>query len=58
MRLHVSLVRSEEAATAVEYAVMLGAILVVCIAAIAAVGDQTALMYGNIQSEMESHGIN
>jgi Flp pilus assembly pilin Flp len=48
---------NDEAATAVEYAVMLAAILLAVFAAIAAVGAQTAIMYGDIQGEMDAHGM-
>ncbi len=47
----------ETAATSIEYAIMAGMILLVAIAAIAALGDQTGVMDTDIQSEMESHGI-
>ena len=50
-------IRSDEAVTSVEYAVMLAAILMAVFAAIAAVGAQTATMYGNIQGEMDAHGM-
>ena len=49
---------SDEAATATEYAVMLGLIIVLVIAAIGSVGQTTGGMWGNIHSEMDSHGIN
>jgi pilus assembly protein Flp/PilA len=50
--------RNEEAATAVEYAVMLGLILAMIIAAIGSVGSHTGGMWGNIDGEMQAHGIN
>ncbi|MEX0701578.1 MAG: Flp family type IVb pilin [Planctomycetales bacterium] len=51
------LLDDQTAATAVEYAVMLAAILLAVIAAIAAVGAKVNTLYGNSKSEMESHGI-
>ena len=53
----VTFLKQEHAATAVEYAVMLALILMATVAAIGAVGAQTAVMYGDIQGEMDSHGI-
>ena len=50
--------RNEEATTAVEYAVMLAMILSMIIAAIGSFGTQTGGMWGNIDSEMQAHGIN
>ena len=47
----------DSAATSVEYAVMVSMILMAAFAAVAAMGGQTAVMYGDIQSEMELHGI-
>ncbi|MEZ6047650.1 MAG: Flp family type IVb pilin [Planctomycetaceae bacterium] len=45
----------EDAATAVEYAVMVAMILLVCIVAIASFGAQTNTMYENIESELLAH---
>ena len=50
--------RDEYGPTSVEYAVMLAAILMAVFAAVAAVGTQTASMYGDIKGEMDAHGIN
>jgi Flp pilus assembly pilin Flp len=47
----------DDAATAVEYAVMLGLILVVCVAAIQALGNHTAAMWGEIDSELQGNGF-
>jgi pilus assembly protein Flp/PilA len=58
MQAVITFLRSEEAATAVEYAVMLGLILAMIIAAIGSVGAHTGGMWGNIDSEMQGHGIN
>ena len=49
--------RHDEAATAVEYAVMLAFILMSCIAAISTVGAQSGGMWGNSKSELEAHGF-
>jgi Flp pilus assembly pilin Flp len=46
--------RSEEAATTTEYAVMLALILAMIIAAIGSVGTQTGGMWGNISSEVQN----
>lgn len=56
MKFLLALLKNDDAATAVEYAVMLAAILLTLIAGVIAVGDATANMYGNIDSEMQSHG--
>ena len=50
-------VREEQAATAVEYAVMLALILIAVMGAIGAVAQQAGGMWGNIQSELDSHGF-
>jgi Flp pilus assembly pilin Flp len=47
----------ESAATAVEYAVMLAGILMVCIGAVAALGGTTSDRWNLIHSDMEDHGI-
>ncbi len=47
----------EEAATAVEYAVMLALILISIISAISVVGGETFVMWGNIQHELNAHGF-
>ena len=44
---------SEDGPTAVEYAVMLGLIIVVCLAAIVSIGDSTNANYEMIQQAME-----
>lgn len=49
--------RDEQAATAVEYAVMLAAILLTAIAAISQVGAQSGGMWGGIQSHLEENGF-
>ncbi|MCA9039517.1 MAG: Flp family type IVb pilin [Planctomycetaceae bacterium] len=45
----------EDAATAVEYAVMVAMILLTCIVAIASFGNQTNTMYQNIETELNAH---
>lgn len=44
---------SEDGPTAVEYAVMLGLIIVVCLAAIVSIGESTNANYEMIQQVME-----
>ena len=51
------LLKDDEAATAVEYAVMLAAILLTLIAGVIAVGESTSDMFVDIDSEMTSHGV-
>lgn len=46
-----------EATTAVEYAVMLGLILVAVIAAISAVGGDTGGFWGGIKTNLDSSGF-
>lgn len=47
----------EDGPTAVEYAVMLAAIVMVCIAAIAAIGTRTNALFENATTEMQNHGM-
>jgi Flp pilus assembly pilin Flp len=53
----VRLFKDEDATTSVEYAIMVAAILLTVVVAIAAVGQNTALMYSDIDSEMRAHGF-
>lgn len=53
----IALLKNDDAATAVEYAVMLAAILLTLIVGVVAVSDSTGAMFGNIDNEMQSHGI-
>lgn len=46
--------REEEAATAVEYAVMLAMILMVVIGAVGSVGAQSGGMWGGIESQLSA----
>ena len=52
-----ALLRDEEAATAVEYAVLLALILVVMIAAITSFGGATGGMWGRIDSDLDAVGF-
>jgi Flp pilus assembly pilin Flp len=47
----------EEAATAVEYAVMLAMILLSVIGAISVVGGEAGGMWGNIRSDLQNVGF-
>ena len=57
MRLLGNILRDEEAATAVEYAVLLAMVLLSVIAAIGTVGDQTYGMWGNIVGGLREAGF-
>ena len=46
-----------EAATAVEYAIMLALVIMVMIGAIAVVGTQTAGLFSNSSSQLTSKGV-
>ena len=52
-----SLWREEDAATAVEYAVMLALILVAIMSAIGSMGSGTGGMWGDIDSDLTSYGF-
>lgn len=47
----------DEAATAVEYAVMLGLILVSCLATLKTLGDASSGMWGNNNTQLQAHGF-
>lgn len=47
-----SLVKDEEAATMVEYALMLGLIAVVCIAAVTLIGTNANTIFTNIKNNL------
>jgi pilus assembly protein Flp/PilA len=49
--------RDEEAATAVEYAVMLAMIIIAIIGAIGSVGAKTGGMWGGIQTSLTAVGF-
>ncbi len=48
--------KSEDGPTAVEYAVMLALIIIVCLTAITAVGTQASAQFNNIASKVGSAG--
>ncbi|MDG2380227.1 MAG: Flp family type IVb pilin [Pirellulaceae bacterium] len=52
-----NLCRDEDAATAVEYAVLLALILMAIIAAIGVVGGETGGLWGGIDSKLEDNGF-
>jgi pilus assembly protein Flp/PilA len=49
--------REEQAATAVEYAVMLAMIIVTCVAAISSFGSASNGMWGGIDSDLDAVGF-
>ena len=49
--------KSEDGPTAVEYAVMLALIIVVCLTAITAVGTQAAAQFNNIAGQVGAAGV-
>lgn len=49
--------KDENATTAVEYAVMLALILLVCIVGVAAFGNSQDSYWGRINGQMNDHGI-
>ncbi len=53
MRLFIDFLRHEEAATAVEYAVMLAMILMAVIGGIGSVGGETFNMWGSIRDDID-----
>ena len=57
MRFLVKLFRDDEAATAVEYSVMLGLILMSVIGAIGMVGNQSGGMWSNIIAKLTEAGF-
>ncbi len=57
MRLFWKILLDEEAATAVEYAVMLAMVLLSIISAIGLVGGETLAMWDNIENELKVHGF-
>ena len=57
MKWVISLLREEEASTAVEYAVMLALILAAIIASIASVGQGTGGMWSSTHSALNSVGF-
>jgi pilus assembly protein Flp/PilA len=57
MRHLLRLIRNEDAATAVEYAVMLALVLMAIIGAIGSLGAETGGMWGGIKSDLEGVGF-
>jgi len=57
MKMLLKFIREEEAATAVEYAVMLALILVTIIGAISAVGAESGGMWGGIDTKIRAAGV-
>jgi pilus assembly protein Flp/PilA len=57
MRLIFKFLRDEEAATAVEYSVMLALILLAVIAAIQSVGEGTGGMWGGVETRLSNAGV-
>ncbi len=57
MKLISRILREEEAATAVEYAVMLGLILLACIGMIGMLGAQSGGMWGGIEGDLRDIGF-
>ena len=57
MKLFLNFVRDEEAATAVEYAVMLALILTTIIGVIGTVGAQSGGMWGGINTDLKAAGL-
>ena len=57
MRAVLQFLREDQATTATEYAVMLGAILLVIVAAISVFGSETGGMWGGIHSNLQSAGF-
>jgi pilus assembly protein Flp/PilA len=57
MRYILQIIREEEAATAVEYSVMLALILLAVISAVGSVGAQTGGMWSGIVDSLRSAGF-
>ena len=57
MRPLIGIVRSEEAVTSVEYAVMLAMILLAAIGAIGSFGAETGGLWGGIEEDLEEYGV-
>lgn len=57
MRYLFRLLREQEAATAVEYAVMLSLILAVALVTISALGSQSGGMWGTIEGDLRNVGF-
>jgi pilus assembly protein Flp/PilA len=57
MRALIEILRSEEGATSVEYAVVLALILVAVMGAIASFGARTGGLWGGIRTDLEEVGF-
>lgn len=57
MRPGLRFLQSDEAATAVEYAVLLALIMLTCITAIRAFGASGAGLWGNSNTQLNAHGF-
>ncbi len=57
MKHFIAFLKDESGPTAVEYAVMLGMILMTAFLAIAAMGQQVGVLFNTADSEMKAHGI-
>jgi pilus assembly protein Flp/PilA len=57
MRPFIEILRSEEGATSVEYAVVLALILMAVMGAIGSFGSQTGGLWGGIKSDLEGAGF-
>jgi len=57
MRMLADIIRNEEGATAVEYAVMLTLVLLAIVGAIGTLGAETGGMWGGIEGDLEEVGF-
>jgi pilus assembly protein Flp/PilA len=57
MRAFIRFLKSDEAATAVEYAVMLALIMLTCLVAIRALGDSSSGMWGGNKAKLDAVGF-
>ena len=57
MKAILSFLRDDQAATAVEYAVMLAMIIMTAIAAISSFGSATNGLWGGIDGDLDAHGF-
>lgn len=57
MKLILEFLRSDRGATSVEYAVMLGLIVLVVFCAVAAVGTENGGMWGGIDTKLDQAGL-
>jgi pilus assembly protein Flp/PilA len=57
MRVLTRFLKSEDATTAVEYAVMLALIMITCLVAIRALGDSSSGMWGGNKAKLDAVGF-